>query len=493
MSQITPRRTSSLLLAGLLAVGGAASAEAATSAQKVVIKGAGFGHGVGMSQYGAYGFAKNGTGWREILAHYYTGTELQPLAAKREITVLLMGGRPSVQLTGAAKVGGEELDPDARYVVRKSGTGVVIREAGGDEVLRTSGPVRATGPGGAPIKLLGTAGNGVRDGRYRGAIELRQSFGGVTAINALSADDYVRGVVSGESPASWPIDALRAQAVAARTYALTSDAGTATDGFTQYPDQRSQVYRGIAAEYPSTDRAVADTAGIVVTYEGKPVTTFFFSTSGGRTENIENSFIGASPKPWLKSVDDPYDKLAPRHRWQLTYSRKQLQQKLSGFVRGTFKRVKVVKRGVSPRIVDALVVGSKGSTAITGPQLRARLGLYDTWASFTTIGSKTTTTKPKPKPKPAGTPPVDGDSTSGGAGSSPTAGAARARVHRISGTIVPGRTGAWVRVQRRQDGRWTTVADTKLGKGGRYAATLPGRGTYRVAYGRMAGPAVVAR
>ena len=123
----------------------------------------------------------------------------------------------------------------------------------------------------------------------------------------------MRGVVGDESPPSWPLEALKAQAVAARTYALTTMKPTA--GFDVYPDTRSQVYGGVAAEEASTDAAVAQTSGEVVTYNGQPVVTYFFSTSGGRTENVENTPLGNEPRPWLKSVDDPYDTMSPRHRW----------------------------------------------------------------------------------------------------------------------------------------------------------------------------------
>src|SRR3954449_12137242 len=107
---------------------------------------------------------------------------------------------------------------------------------------------------------------------------------GLMAVNTVDLDGYVKGVVPGEVPASWPAEALKAQAVAARTYAMTTDAGGTT--FDQYADTRSQVYRGVAAETPSTDAAVAQTKGQVVTYGGQPVTTYFFSTSGGETEDV---------------------------------------------------------------------------------------------------------------------------------------------------------------------------------------------------------------
>ena len=135
----------------------------------------------------------------------------------------------------------------------------------------------------------------------------------MSAINALNIEDYVRGVVAGEMPSGWPQEALRAQAVAARTYALATTKDG--DGFDQYADTRSQVYNGIAGETAPTNAAVAATAGEIVTFQGKPIVTYYFSTSGGRTENIENVFLGAAPQPYLVSVDDPYDGGAPRHRW----------------------------------------------------------------------------------------------------------------------------------------------------------------------------------
>ena len=110
-----------------------------------------------------------------------------------------------------------------------------------------------------PLRLLGPALNGVTSGLYRGAIELRTEGGGLSAINVLDLDSYVRGVVAGEMPSSWPLEALKSQAVAARTYALTT---RKTDGlFDQYPDTRSQMYRGVTGESVRSDAAVRATAG----------------------------------------------------------------------------------------------------------------------------------------------------------------------------------------------------------------------------------------
>jgi stage II sporulation protein D len=343
--------------------------------------------------------------------------------------------------------------------------------------------------GDAPLRLNGLAGNGVRSGRYRGALEFRAGlFGGVSAINALGLEDYVRGVVSAESPASWPAAALEAQAVVARSYAITTDAGSAGDGFTAYPDTRSQMYRGVAAEYASTQSAVSATRGQVVTYGGKPVVTYFFSTSGGKTENVENSFIGALPRPWLRGVTDPFDSVSPRHRWgpyRMTLA--QAGAKLSGLVKGHFRSIKVLERGFSPRVVRAQVVGTGGRTNVSGVALRQRFGLYDTWAYYTTITTKKTTTTPA---TPATDGAAQGDPTTGGTAPAAPAGTARAGRTVLSGTITPARRGAWLRVQRKVGGRWFTYAWTTTDKRGRYRERLGAPGVYRVLFQGSPGPEI---
>src|SRR5437899_11354679 len=124
-------------------------------------------------------------------------------------------------------------------------------------------------------------------------------------VRDLALETYVRGVVSAEMPASWSPAALEAQAIASRTYALTAHAGGSR--FDVYADTRSQVYRGVAARAPQTDAAVTATAGQIVTYAGRPAITYFFASSGGRTENVEAAFPGSLAEPWLRGVLDPYD------------------------------------------------------------------------------------------------------------------------------------------------------------------------------------------
>ena len=239
-------RARTLLLSFILCLAAAAPASAAKS--KFTIRGAGFGHGVGMSQYGAYGFALNGSGYRDILAHYYTGTAIGGVDPNRRVRVLLQSAG-TASFTGATRAGRRRVSPSKTYYVRRSGASVQLLSPRRRR-MGTYTAMRVTGRGGM-VTLRGRAGNGRVNGAYRGAMDFSSSGSGVSAINALSLDSYLRGVVPDESPPSWPIEALKAQAVAARTYAITGMKPAA--GFDHYADTRSQVYGGVAAEEPSTD------------------------------------------------------------------------------------------------------------------------------------------------------------------------------------------------------------------------------------------------
>jgi SpoIID/LytB domain protein len=449
----------------------AASLLAATPAlaakARFTIRGAGFGHGVGMSQYGAYGFALQGAAYDEILGHYYTDTELGTTDPGETVRVLLQSTRGSASFAGAARAGSRRVSPGKTYLARGRSDGRVdLLSSRGRRLATFAAPLRVAAAGGS-IRLGGA-------GSYRGSLEFRPgTFGGVNAINAVSLEQYVAGVISRESPASWPLEALKAQAVAARTYAITSSKDGA--GFNHYPDTRSQVYGGVAAETSRTNQAVAETRGQVVTYDGEPVTTYFFSTSGGRTEDVENTSLGDEPLPWLKSVDDPYDNVSPKHRWgpvKLTIA--QAQAKLGGLVKGRLKGVEVLERGSSPRVVAADVVGTRGRTRVDGATLRARLGLFDTWAYFTSIATRKR-------------PPDDGDLVRATAASGPSPVAA------ITGSVVPARRGAEVQIQVRNGSEWTTVASTLVRRGGRYRAEVARAGTYRAVFSGDAGPSIRVR
>ena len=453
-----------LILTALIVLLLPAGAGAAT---RHVVRGAGYGHGIGMSQYGALGFAKQGRGYRDILAHYYRGTQISA-ADTQTIRVLLQGPRREVTFTGATRAGGSALDPDRTYVARPTLRGVELRHAGRALVGRFDSPLSVSGVGDT-VRLRGRAINGVSDGAYRGALELhRTNFGGLYAVNAASLDDYVQGVVPGEVPAAWPDEALKAQAVAARSYALATDAGGPV--FDQYPDTRSQVYRGLGAEQPRTNAAVRATAGEVVRFGGKVATTFFFSTSGGRTENVQNVFYGSAPRPYLVSVEDPFDGASPKHRWRIGLTQAQMQRRLAGLVKGRFRRIKVVRRGASPRVVDAQVVGTRGVTPVRGATLRAKLGLFDTWAYFASVRTRATR---------------------------------RAQVSRmidflgpraeLSGSFTPAPARGVAVLERRSGAGWRRVGQAATSRAGRYRIGVAVPGDYRLRAGVVAGPVVTVR
>src|SRR5918994_966856 len=335
------------------------------------IKGAGWGHGVGMSQWGARGYAKHGRDHKRILEHYYRHTRVGQTEA-RKVSVLLRSGPGTVRFSGASAACGSSLDESRRYRADRSGPDVLLRRAGGEQLENCGRELQAQGRESIRVEGKGT---------YRGDLVVRaRSGGGLAAINAVNLEAYVQGVVPNEMPSNWPAEALRAQAVAARSYALaTSVRG---EGFDHYDDTRSQVYGGKSSETKATNSAVDRTKCQVVRHRRKVAATYFFSTSGGRTENSEYGFDGGEPRPYLKSVKDPHDDASPHHRWKRTYTLDEVEDRLGGLVRGQLRDIDVTKRGRSPRIVRARVEGSGGSTSVSGSTLQSRLNLRSTWAHF---------------------------------------------------------------------------------------------------------------
>src|SRR4051812_29349385 len=448
-------RTLFATLAALLAL-----ATPALGAPKTTftIRGAGFGHGVGMSQYGAMGYASHGWSAAQIVGHYYSGTSLGTTDPDRKVRVRLIEETAAVRFSGARQAGSRKLDPAVTYTVKRHGLTQVALLAGSRRLATFTAPLQVAGADGI-VTLAGRGG-------YRGVMEFKPTvFKGLSATNVVGLEDYLLGVIAAESPASWPAEALKAQAIAARTYAITT---AKSADFDHYADTRSQVYNGVRAETASTNAAVAATRGQVVTYNGQPVVTYFFSTSGGETESVENTPLGTEPRAWLKSVDDPYDDVSPRHRWTLKLTMTAAKKKLGGLVQGKFKGIRVTRRGVSPRIMDAEVVGSRGTTPVDGATLRARLGLFDTWAYFTSISAGKT------------------DGSGGAKAPRPFALAARAPAGGIRGTVIGGSYGT---MQVRHGGAWADVANVKLTHGA-YHWTATSRGTYRLVVDGAVGPAV---
>lgn len=333
--------------------------------QSFVFTGHGYGHGVGMGQWGAQGFAQHGWTYDKILAHYYTGTTLGPAPVTR-IRVLLVSGRSSVTISSpapftATDAGGKVRLPAGTVTL---GSDLTITADGRTRALRS--PVRFE-PGAEPLSF---------DRAYRGAMVVQAVGGSLSVVNDVRLEDYVAAIVPHEMPSTWNLEALKTQAVAARTYAMVMrKPGT-------YYDFRSdpigQAYEGVEEEDPRTTAAVQATAGQIVLYGGKPAVTFYSSSSGGRTAALDDVFSGNGPDyPYLVPVDDPYDAISPYHDWgPVVFAAEDLAAKLG--LPGPPTGLKV--RPTASGRVDVLVARGPGWTKeISGPTVRTSLGLRSTW------------------------------------------------------------------------------------------------------------------
>lgn len=343
-----------------------------------IVHGRGFGHGVGMSAYGAYGFAKNGKGYRFILGHYYRGTSIGQVDKVHIVRVLLDISPTDVEFSGATSACGEQLDPRRNYEAHRNGGSVVLRSSGGKRLAGCGRKLRAAGRGKITIAGHGT---------FRGALETvptESEAGSLNVINALALEQYAKGVMPNEVPPSWPMEELKAHALAVRSIALTGDVGG--NGFDLYSDTRSQVYEGLESEYDRTNEAVAATRDQVVTYKGDVAETLYSACSGGHTESAVNVFGGSVP--YLVGVPDPYDHYCPLHKWTLEFTGPEISSRLGAYLKGRLKQVVITKTGVSPRIITAKLIGTGGDSTVTGSQLSVALGGYDTWMKFQKVVNK---------------------------------------------------------------------------------------------------------
>lgn len=328
------------------------------------ITGRGWGHGVGMSQYGALGFALRDFSYSRILAYYYRGTTLGA-AQLRRVRVLVADGRRTLTVRSVVPfrvVDGAGKAHALAAGKHTFGPGLSLKVDIAEQPQPLPGPL-VFSPGTEPLEL----------GRsYRGQLQVSVVSGKLRAINHVGLEQYLYGVVPAEVPYTWPDEALKAQAVAARSYALSQ---LQNGPFDLYSDVRSQVYRGVAQEKPTTNAAVDATAGEVVLYDGKVAKTFFFSTSGGRTMSAADAW--GEPVPYLLSVPDPYDSLSPYHDWgPLSYGAAKLGRalKVPGRVLDAY-----TTRNRSGRASTVVATGTDGEITVTAAGVRRALGLRSTW------------------------------------------------------------------------------------------------------------------
>jgi SpoIID/LytB domain protein len=370
--------------------------------------GSGNGHGIGMSQWGAYGLARAGWGYQRILRHFFQGTAITShVRLPRTIRVGLTYDRETVHLRAkdgpvglwitkpltGNRVG--RIPRGKTWTVRAAADGYAIRDHNGDLVggQTWGGPafhLFATYEPDAARVLIQEAGASYK----RGYVEfnLYQCSDGCRErlIAVVGFEEYLYGL--GEVPSSWPMDALRAQATAARSYAAYVLKRYGLRGYCNCDitdGAGDQVYVGYAKEGgPDGDRWVAaarGTRGRVVAYEGRVIQAFYASSDGGHTENVEDVWHGGDPAyaiPWLRGVCDPGESTAanPWTKWSKTLSASAVSSRLRPYTGdiGAVTEFTDFERGESGRIIRVKVRGGQGNATVSGTTLKTALGLWDT-------------------------------------------------------------------------------------------------------------------
>jgi len=221
----------------------------------------------------------------------------------------------------------------------------------------------------------------IGDRWYRGTTQLIRQDNGITAINHVDIEQYLYSVVGAEAVSSWPIEALKAQAVAARSYALYKRNRESNGIYDVDTTIGTQVYKGLDTEYTTTHEAVNSTLGQVMTYDNEVILAAFHSSSGGYTENVED--IWTSPLPYLRAVVD-YDHESPVFEWQQVIPVSRIQNLVAGI--GRIKGLQPAKMTPRGRIITMDVTGDLGSTTVSGRDLRKVLDLRSTLFRISTDG-----------------------------------------------------------------------------------------------------------
>ena len=359
-------------------------------ARTVVLSGHGFGHGHGMSQYGAQGAAKQGLTYKQIIDFYYPGTAWSQVTGRVRVLIsadtssdVVVAAVPGLRLTDIAARKTYAL-PSPRGVKRwriAVGAGsksVVDYLTGAWHRWKPGGRAALVGDGqfGAPSPMTLFTPAGTRT--YRGALRSASPVKGGGArdtVNVLSMDDYVRGVIPREMPASWQTEAVKAQAVAARTYATWSRGQFPTRYYQICDTSYCQVYGGAGAEDPRSNAAVTATAKQILTYDGRPAFAQFSSSSGGWTS--------AGSVPYLAAKADPYDDYDgnPVHAWTAELGAAKVERAYPAV--GSLQGIQVTRRDGNGdwkgRVWTLVLHGSKNDVTVSGDAFRARFGLRSSW------------------------------------------------------------------------------------------------------------------
>ena len=335
-----------------------------------LLRGHGWGHGVGMGQWGAQGYALQGYTFDQILAAYYPGTVAGQTTAT-SIRVLLASGKKTLAVSSDQPITVEDGNGVDHSLPPGKTTFTPALELAVD-----GGPAQPLVP---PLTFSPADGSTLTIGRaYRGQLLVDVVGGRLRAINTVPLEEYLYGVVPAEMPSTWLPAALEAQAVAARSYAVASRRAGAP--FDVYADGRSQEYLGVSVETPAATEAVAATTGEVLLYGGQVATTFFSASTGGQTQSAADAF-GPPGRPYLVSVPDPYDTISPYHDWGPVAVTGKALGKATGVAgsildatvaRNSSRRVKTVK-------ILSLSQGVQTATSVSGAATQSALGLRSTW------------------------------------------------------------------------------------------------------------------
>lgn len=362
-----------------------AAADQVPAAPSYTVTGYGYGHGHGLSQYGAQGAANQGLSWQQIIGFYYPGTRLGrtrgPIkvlitADKKDVVVDARDGLRLTRLTGRKAFDLAKLRPRAttwRIMPRGSRSVVFYRAPGrgGWQKWTTFPGAAEFSAGNAPLTLRLPK---HESAQYRGALRSVEKH----TVNVLPLDRYVQGVVPREVPAEWPAQAVRAQAVAARTYAAF-EREAATSYYDICDTESCQVYGGVADEHPASTEAVQATRGRVVLYQGQPAFTQFSSSNGGYSSAGSQPYLVAQPDPYEASSDNPNDP------WTATVTSAQIEKAWPAV--STLVSISFSRDGLGAhfggRVTSVTLTGSLGGlptqVKVTGDDFRLRLGLKSTW------------------------------------------------------------------------------------------------------------------
>lgn len=365
---------------------------AGATAREFTITGGGNGHGIGLSQYGAQGYALKGYDYDWIIRHYFQGVSVSPVTTKNVKVKIHAAATTSNKgytrtswrilpgQAGAKLAVNGVVKPTATYTfTAKSGSSSIVLTSPGQSSRTYTGGVTVTSSGGSPPLLQVVEGTGIytlANSKYRGSLVLTASNGKIKLLNVLPLEEYLYGVVPRESISSWKAEALKAQAVAARSYAYCSTGEL-------FCTTASQAYQGYGApnskgvwvgEMKSTNAAVDATAGEVAKYGSTIVQTFFFSASGGHTANIEDSWSYATPQPYYVGVNDPYEGVAgsPYDAWTLKTDGAQLAAKLRA---SSTVRTELSKHGLP-------AVPASSSYVVTSVTVEEGVSGYPRWVFF---------------------------------------------------------------------------------------------------------------